>query len=249
MDIMRAKAKAGRSWAPRLPFAFGLLLIFGHLAIPQPARGQDEGNTTPSTEPFFSVSSRQTYAPSQNPNVSIEFRQVDHLDFRIYRVNDPVQFFAKLKDAHSFGSMKEELAREKTWLERLHDWKRTWQETIREFLRSQISWETRTQRHSAQVAKKVTRIPLDITSYAQVPLLNRQQLVLSWRELLPRTRDTEWQDISVDLHAKGLYLVEVTNAGLRAYTLLMITDLALVSKSSPGQILLFVAHRDSGADR
>ncbi|HLY60330.1 MAG TPA: MG2 domain-containing protein [Terriglobia bacterium] len=247
MDIMRAKAKAGRSWAPRLPFAFGLLLIFGHLAIPQPARGQDEGNTTPSTEPFFSVSSRQTYAPSQNPNVSIEFRQVDHLDFRIYRVNDPVQFFAKLKDAHSFGSMKEELAREKTWLERLHDWKRTWQETIREFLRSQISWETRTQRHSAQVAKKVTRIPLDITSYAQVPLLNRQQLVLSWRELLPRTRDTEWQDISVDLHAKGLYLVEVTNAGLRAYTLLMITDLALVSKSSPGQILLFVAHRDSGA--
>jgi alpha-2-macroglobulin len=247
MDTKRVMAKVGRSLPAELPVRLGLFLLLSLLVAPQTARGQDYVDQPQSTEPFFSVSSRQTYAPKQKPSISIEFRQVDHLDFRIYRVNDPVQFFAKLKDAHSFGSIKEELTREKTWLERLHDWKRGWQETIREFLRSQISWETRIQRHSAQTAKKVSRIPLDITSYAQVPLLNRQQLVVSWRELLPRTRDTEWQDIPVDLHTNGLYLVEVTNAGLRAYTLLMITDLALVSKSAPGQILLFVVQRDSGA--
>ncbi|HEV2350898.1 MAG TPA: MG2 domain-containing protein [Terriglobia bacterium] len=247
MNIQQVPAKPEPSLTRKLPAALGLLFLLGWLGVPGVAWGQEEGGNSQSSEPFFSVSTRQTYAPTQKPSVSIEFRQVDHLDFRIYRVNDPVQFFAKLKDAHSFGSVKEELAREKTWLERLHDWKRGWQETIREFLRRQISWETRVRRHSAQVAKKISRIPLDLTSYAQVPLLNRQQLVISWRELLPRTRDTEWQDISVDLHAKGLYLVEVTNAGLRAYTLLMITDLALVSKSAPGQILLFVVHRDTGA--
>lgn len=247
MSIPKATLKARRSRPAQFAAVASLMVLFAWLGAPPAARGQDGENPPQSAEPFFSVSSRQTYAPAQKPAVSIEFRQVDHLDFRIYRVNDPVQFFAKLKDAHTFGSMKQELAREKTWLERLHDWKRDWQETIREFLRSQISWETRVLRHSAQVARKVSRIPLDMTSYAQVPLLNRQQLVTSWRELLPRTRDIEWQDISVDLHAKGLYLVEVTNAGLRAYTLLMITDLALVSKSAPGQILLFVAHRDSGA--
>ena len=57
-----------------------------------------------STEPFFSVSSQQTYSPSQNPKIWIQFRQVDRLDFRIYPVKDPVAFFAKLRDAHSFGS-------------------------------------------------------------------------------------------------------------------------------------------------
>jgi alpha-2-macroglobulin len=82
-----------------------------------------QGNTD-SSESFFAVSSRQTYSPSQQPRVSIEFRQIDHLDFRVYRVKDPIQFFSKLRDAHSFGSEKQELAREKTWLEEFHDWKR-----------------------------------------------------------------------------------------------------------------------------
>jgi alpha-2-macroglobulin len=248
MNILRAKAKTGFSLRAKLPAAAaGLFLLLARVGSPSIARAQEDEGYAQSTEPFFSVSSRQTYAPRQKPSVSIEFRQVDHLDFRIYRVNDPVKFFAQLKDPHSFGSMKEELAHEKTWLERLHDWKRDWRESIRDFLRSQISWETRAKRHAAQASQVFRRIPLDITSYAQVPLLNREQLVISWRELLPRTRDTEWQDISVDLHTQGLYLVEVTNAGLRAYTLLMITDLALVTKSAPGQILLYVAHRDSGA--
>ncbi len=200
-----------------------------------------------STEPSFSISSRQTYAPSQQPKIWISFRQVDHLDFRVYRVKDPVQFFSKLKDAHSFGSEKAELAQEKTWLERFHEWKRDLRAQIRDFFRSQLSFETRIQRHAAHLQeKKLQRIPLDVTSYAQMPLLNRQQLVLGWREVLPKTRDTESQELPVDLHDKGLYLVEVAHNELRAYTLLMVTDLALVSKTAPGQVLLFVARRDSG---
>jgi uncharacterized protein YfaS (alpha-2-macroglobulin family) len=222
-----------------------LLLLTGLLAAPCAVLAQEE---TPSTEPSFSVSSRQTYAPSQQPKVWIRFRQVDHLDFRVYRVKDPVQFFAKLKDAHSFGSEKAELAREKTWLERFHEWKRDLRLSVRDFFRGQLRFETRWQFHSARVQeRKLQRIPLDVTAYAQVPLLNRQQLVLGWRELVPRTRDSEYQEIPVDIREKGLYLVEVAHRELRAYTLLMVTDLALVSKTAPGQVLLFVARRDSGA--
>jgi uncharacterized protein YfaS (alpha-2-macroglobulin family) len=201
-----------------------------------------------STEPFFSISSQQTYAPSQQPKIWLTFRQVDRLDFRIYRVKDPVQFFSKLRDAHHFGSEKQELAREKTWLERFHAWKRDLRLSIRDFFRQQLRYETRARYTASRVREqKVKRLPLDVTSYAQVPLLNRQQLVLSWRELLPRTRDAEFREIPVDLHQRGLFLVEVAHRELRAYTLLMITDLALVSKTAPGQILLFVAHRAAGS--
>ncbi len=166
----------------QLLLRWSLLLM---LAGAYPASGQ-EGE---STEPFFAVSSHQTYSPSQQPKVSIEFRQVDHLDFRVYRVNDPIQFFSKLRDAHSFGSEKQELAREKTWLERFHDWKRDWRLAIRDFFRGQLRYETRYRRHEAGVRarEKQRRIPLDVAAYAQVPLLNREQLVLGWRELLPRT--------------------------------------------------------------
>lgn len=89
-------------------------LLVGLFAAPALA-----GERAAPTEPSFSVSSRQTYAPSQQPKIWISFRQVDHLDFRVYRIKDPIQFFAKLKDAHTFGSEKTELAREKTWLEAL----------------------------------------------------------------------------------------------------------------------------------
>ena len=201
-----------------------------------------------SSEPSFSVSSHQTYSPSQQPKVLVQFRQVDHLDFRVYRVKDPVQFFAKLRDAHAFGSEKAELAREKTWLERFHEWKRDLRLRIRDFFRQQLRYETRWGYHEVRVREqKLKRIPLDVTSYAQVPLLNRQQLVLGWRELLPKTRGSEYQEIPVDLHQKGLFLVEVAHQELRAYTLLMVTDLALVSKTAPGQVLLYVADRRSGA--
>ncbi|MGA2629186.1 MAG: MG2 domain-containing protein [Terriglobia bacterium] len=224
--------------------AFLATLLVLALAASSALRAQ-EG---PSTEPFFVVSSQQTFAPAQQPKVWLQFRQVERLDFRIYRVKDPTAFFGKLRDAHSFGSEKRELAREKTWLERFHEWKRDLRSSIRDFFRYQLRYETRS-RYTAERTQqqKLQRIPLDVTTYAQVPLLNRQQLVLAWRELLPKTRDSEYREIPVDLHQKGLFLVEVTYRELRAYTLLMITDLALVSKTSPGQILLFVADRKSGA--
>src|ERR1700723_3580737 len=75
----------------RAAWCVAALLFAGLFAVPRDALAQEETN---SAEPFFSVSSRQTYAPSQEPKISIRFRQVDHLDFRVYRVKDPVQFFA-----------------------------------------------------------------------------------------------------------------------------------------------------------
>ncbi|HXH49477.1 MAG TPA: MG2 domain-containing protein [Terriglobia bacterium] len=206
------------------------------------------GQSSTSKEPFFTVSTSRTFSPAQQPKVSITFRQVDHLDFRVYRVMDPVNFFSKLRDAHSFGGIKQELARRKTLLERFHNWKRDLRLRIRNFFRFQLQYQTRAKYHAAVVRKRELRkrIPLDIAAYAQVPLLNREQLVLGWRELLPRTRGTEYQQIPVVLHNKGLYLVEVTDGSLRAYTLLMITSLAMVSKNAPGQMLLYVVDRNTG---
>jgi uncharacterized protein YfaS (alpha-2-macroglobulin family) len=210
--------------------------------------GTGFGQGAKSNEPFFTVSTTRTYSPSQQPKVSITFRQVDHLDFRIYRVKDPIRFFSRLRDAHSFGGEKEKLARRKTLLERFHEWKRNLRLRIRNFFRFQLQYKTRSQHHAAVVHKRELRrrIPLDIAAYAQVPLLNREQLVLAWRELLPKTRGSEYQELPVNLHQKGLFLVEVTDGSLRAYTLLMITNLAMVSKNAPGQMLLYVVNRDLG---
>ena len=137
--------------------AYLVALVACLLAAPVAALAQEQ---PVSTEPAFSVSSRQTYAPSQEPKIWISFRQVDHLDFRVYHVKDSVQFFSKLKDAHSFGSEKEELAREKTWLERFHDWKRDLRTSIRTTSAPNFSFETRWQYHSRVQERKLNAFPL-----------------------------------------------------------------------------------------
>ena len=238
LDESRASFRLSRASAA----ALSLLALIAAVAS---ARAQVE---TQSAEPYFSVSSHQTYSPATKPSIGLQFRQIDRLDFRVYRVKDPVKFFGKLKDAHSFGSEKRQLAREKTLLERFHEWKRDLRSSIRNHFRYQLRWETRSRARAGRpVAPIQLRIPLDVTSYAQVPLLNREQLVLSWRELLPKTRAAEYRSIPVELKQKGLFLVEAAHRELRAYTLVMVTDLALVSKTAPGQILLYVANRTSGA--
>src|SRR3990172_3056558 len=81
--------------------AASALSLLAFIAAASLARAQEEPQ---STEPFFAVSSDQTYSPSKQPRIGLQFRQVDRLDFRVYRVKDPAKFFGKLKDAHSFGS-------------------------------------------------------------------------------------------------------------------------------------------------
>jgi hypothetical protein len=55
------------------------------------------------------------------------------------------------------------------------------------------------------------------------------------------------EEVPVSALAKGVYLVEATNGQLRAYTIVIVTEMGLVTKSASGQMLAFVADRRSGA--
>jgi uncharacterized protein YfaS (alpha-2-macroglobulin family) len=79
-----------------------------------------------------------------------------------------------------------------------------------------------------------------------VPLLNPDQLVTSWRELLPNRRDAEVRRVPLDVPGPGVYLVEAVHELLRAYTIVTVSDIGVVTKTSPGQVVLFAANRFSG---
>src|SRR5437016_10572993 len=75
-------------------------------------------------QPYFSVSTDRTFMPGEKATVHLYTRDIQALEFRLYRVKDPTLFFEKLGDVHGFGhtSPKEQID-EKTWIERFHDWK------------------------------------------------------------------------------------------------------------------------------
>src|SRR5437016_6309690 len=207
------------------------------LLLPTPAHA---------AQPYFSVSTDRTFMPGEKTTIHLYTRDVQALEFRVYRVNDPMVFFEKLGDVHGFGhhTPKEEIE-EKTWIERFHDWKRRVWTDIRDFFRQQFSQQSRTAiRESQGQARKSSVSPA--TMFAQVPLLNSSQLVARWRQDVPPRYFSERQDVPVEALDKGVYVVEATDGNLRAYTLIVVTELAVVTRSAPGQLLAFAVERKSG---
>src|SRR5579862_6143781 len=118
---------------------FVLMLCF---AVVLPTAGQR-------SEAYFSLSTEKTYAPGEKINVRLNSQGVGALEFRIYRVNDPAQFFEHLRDVHNFnqfnqdGAGRAQQVSAPTLLERFHDWKVSVWVAIRDFFRGRFSQPSR----------------------------------------------------------------------------------------------------------
>jgi len=196
---------------------------------------------------YFSLSTNKTFLPGEKINLHLYANGVDALEFRVYKVNNAMRFFEKLDNVHNFGHfVQKEQVETRTPLERFHDWKRELWSGIRNFFRHQYSSEVREKiREERGDAKKSKEI--EATVFAQPPILNSQQLVARWHQKLPPHYYAQTEEVPVSTLSKGVYLVEATNGQLRAYTIVIVTELGLVTKSAAGQMLTFVADRRSGA--
>ncbi|HKV40595.1 MAG TPA: MG2 domain-containing protein, partial [Blastocatellia bacterium] len=207
--------------------------------------------STPVKE-YFQLSTNHTFGTADRARVWINYEGIDHLDFRIYKVKDSFKFFRQLNDPHQLGT------KEKTEVTQTYDQKPTPLEkfravklgifkTIKNYFRQQLHPATRDV--LTQKLRGGQRPPLNVADFARVPLLNSDQLVESWREPLP-VQDTTSDSRMVMMGKRdpGVYLVEAVNGGLRAYTIAIVTDLSMVTKTSPdGAMLIYAVNRKSGA--
>ncbi|MGO9256596.1 MAG: alpha-2-macroglobulin family protein [Bryobacteraceae bacterium] len=213
-----------------------LLLL---LAAAAPGLSQGE------KEPYFALSTNRTFGPSAKPSVSVSSWNVDLLEFRVYRLDDPVQFFQQIEDAHRFGGRAPAPPHEPTLLERIHSWKSGLRANIRRSLRAQF-----TEPPSNHIAGMKHAAPpvaaYQGTQFAVAPVLNSQQLVLKFVQ--PVQGQSRWQSeiVPVGVKDKGFYLVEAVHGDLRAYTLLMISDIALITKTGKNRVINLVVNRSTG---
>ncbi len=233
--------------AKTLLFAQGRLLAFVLLALASlvvPAYAQDDAADS---RPAFSLSTSEAFTTRDAPHFYLTFRRLTELDFRVYKVKDPFAFFAGLDDPHQLGTGETAVEQERTWIEKFAGWKRSQRERVHRFARAQASHEYRVARRAMiDQAEVAQRVVLNASTFAQVPLLNADQVVTTWRELLPNRRDAEVRRVPVDLEQPGIYVVEAVSDLLRAYTIVIVSDVGLVTKTSPGQMLFFAADRFSG---
>lgn len=221
-----------------------LVAVLLCLTLAVPASAQDDEKT-----PYFSLSSQKTFMPGEKPEVAVYSHNVNQLEFRVYRVNDAVKFFSQLQDMHTFGGRGASLPKQPhTWLEKFHAWKHRIWAWLRDFVRAQFSVDVRHQIRLWQLGEKEKpkQQGPQAEGYAQVPVLNQQQVVSVWKWNVPSHERWQSQVVNVPISEKGVYLVEATNGSLRAYTIIVITELAVITKAAPGRLLSYVVDRQSG---
>ncbi|MBZ5657875.1 MAG: alpha-2-macroglobulin [Acidobacteriia bacterium] len=194
---------------------------------------------------FFSLNSSRTYVPGQKVSIDMWAQNVETLEFRVYRVNDPVKFFVDLGDVHQFGGRAPRPPHKLTWLERFHNWKHGIFVWIRDFFRAQFTAENRhVIRQESSEAKQQPQTTAQI--FAQIPLLNAQQLVATWRQNPGSSRQRwESENVAIPVKERGVYLIEATDGKLRAYTIVIVSQMALITKTAPGTILTFASDRQT----
>ena len=77
--------------------------------------------------------------------------------------------------------------------------------------------------------------------------MNDRQLVARWRQELPPTYVSDSQEFPIDPLPSGLYLIEATDGHYKAYTLLMVSRMAMITRTGNGSVLAFCVDRVSGA--
>ena len=202
---------------------------------------------TPTPNPVSRSPAERTFLPGEKPEISVNAHNVKQLEFRVYRVNDPVKFFSQMQELHNFGGQGPALPKQAhTWLEKFHAWKHRIWAWIRDFIRAQFSPDSRHQIRLWEMGGgEKKRVPRSQT-FAQVPVLNQQQVVSVWKWTVPAHEQWESMTIAVPVSDKGVYLVEATDGRLRAYTIVVITEIAIITKAGPGRLMSFVVDRRSG---
>ena len=225
----------------RLLFAAALAVL--GIYASQPAAAKDAPRS-------FYLSTSRTFSPGESVKIQLLARNVPALEFRVYKVRDPEKFFAGLKDLHSFGTSEEspqEQVDERTWIERIHDYKAHLWYMVRRFFRGQFTDDARDSFRESQAKLGKRSQVVGASEFAQVPLLNESQLVARWKLVTPPAIVSETQQLPIDGLGAGVYLIEATDGTYKAYTVAIVTSIAVVERSINGQVSLYVGDRKTGA--
>src|SRR5215207_3025141 len=97
----------------------------------------------PHAKPFFSLQTNRTYAATDRARVWVNYRGVEALDFRVYKVQDPVKFFRQLDNPHQVGEDEQAevgktVEKKPTLLEKLRQFKSWGYGHVKTYVRQQL---------------------------------------------------------------------------------------------------------------
>jgi hypothetical protein len=214
------------------------------LAFPSLALAQEEGSG-----PRFYLSTERVFPPGEEASVKVEAREVERLQMRVYRIDDPAKYFDAQDDLHrprestdpprasSIGLLDRGL---RAGLHRiLNDARKAFATPGRDAIKGALP-----RMHGAALEGAAPK-PVEKV----IPLLEGYELLDLFEHTFASTSEWSYVEIPIPMTEPGAYLIEGTAAGQVAHTVLLITDVALVSKQSSSTLLVWAVDPASGDPR
>ncbi|MDZ7288963.1 MAG: MG2 domain-containing protein [candidate division KSB1 bacterium] len=192
---------------------------------------------------YFSLETPKIYSPGEKVVVNLSSQGIaGSIFFRAYKIENPMAFFQRQSDPHSPQQLLS--VREANTIDILRSSRNRLQRDQRQVFRDNMSPQTRT----------TVKNTLGIETFSVGARANRLLSVLKDYPLLKTWEITEfktpqeysYRDVEIDLKEPGTYLIEGFNEKLMAHTIVVISRLGMITKSSPNGTLVFVGNKISG---
>lgn len=197
----------------------------------------------------FYLSTERVYAPGEAAEVQLEANGVTALQVRLYRIEDPRAWFDAQSDLHR-PEEESETPRSSSWPllskgaraglnELLQDTRKMFGKETRESVMGSLPELHTAASNGASVVEEEKVLP---------PLQDHKLLEI-WSMPLAETGGWAYDTISIPAYEPGAYLVEATSGSAVASTVVLITEVALVTKQSSNALHVWAVDPASGAPR
>jgi len=200
----------------------------------------------------FNLSTNRSFAPTDKPTIHLYAQNVDELEFRILSGAGPGQISFRPPPTCTASITERPLPAKSAStkelagaIPRLEASSLVFSSAVSSAASSRWKNRDRLRARQASLARR-SRI-VGVAEFAQIPLLNDRQLVARWRQELPPTYISDSQELPIDPLPSGLYLIEATDGHFKAYTLLMVSRMAMVTRTAGGSVLAYCVDRVAGA--
>jgi len=215
--------------------------------------------------PYISLSTPEIYAPGQPVEVRLEVSGTDVVHMRLYRIEDPMEFFARQENLrspkvtekkkpanffHMLGGLVERPRRNSRYLAReiLSEESRI---ALRDFFALPALEKP------AETGEPARLGPSSIPRLKGYPLLREGTIRFEKKKKKDAYNDDyyyydsdyHYKTIDLEIERAGVYLVEVYYGTRVAYTPVIVTGMSLVTKQDPHGVYVFAANTADGAPR
>ncbi|MDZ7360518.1 MAG: MG2 domain-containing protein [candidate division KSB1 bacterium] len=192
---------------------------------------------------YFSLETPKIYSPGEKVVVNLSSQGVSgSIFFRAYKIENPMAFFQRQSDPHSPQQLLS--VREANAIDILRSSRQRLQRDQRQVFRDNMPAPTRT---AVKNTLGIETFSVGARAGRLLSVLKDYPLLKTWEITeFKNPNEYSYRDIDIDLTEPGAYLIEAFNEKLMAHTVVVISELGMITKSSPEGTLIFVANKKTG---